>query len=159
VTTTLGFEKMSSWPTLDNQCDALGELTQGPLTMKSRVGSTSGYVWACARRTSYPQAIDSPHIELEAAALATAQLSFPLPVYSIRFDYGAPKGALALDVLVDSNTVQTIDLAKFGRAKFELQLSAPATLIALRSRSAYLQTIAIDNLEFQSDQCPQETPQ
>jgi Laminin EGF domain len=152
-TTTLSFDGLSGWPDLDNLCNADKDLVLPELTMQSRVGSSSAYVWLCAKNTKASLGLATRHVELEVAAAELAQITFPHAVSSLSFDYGAPESALSLEVLVNDVSVKTIEAAQYEKGTLSLQLGQPTARITLRSRTLYRQNVAIDNLNYTYAQC------
>jgi hypothetical protein len=151
--TTLSFDGLAGWPEQENQCNADTDLELPEITLRSRVGSPSAYVWLCASNRVAVMGLSTPHIVLEAGPTQAAQIMLPHGTSSLRFDYAAPESALALELLVDDTRVQMLDAALYGKGTVSLQLAQPTTMIALRSRTEYRQNIAIDNLEYQYKNC------
>lgn len=154
VTTKLDFDDQSAWPSSANQCEPTKELVLKGVTLRSRVGASTATVWVCAQNT-LQQGLNTKHVELEAAPVETAQLSFVRPISTLSFEYAAGIVALSLDVLADGVVVQVIELPANRKGRATIQLTKPATTVALRSRTLYRQTIAIaiDNIEYQQLQC------
>lgn len=152
-TTRLSFDGLTGFPTDENQCNAEVALRLPELIARSRIGSSTGYVWLCSKSKRESLGLSSSHIELEASPDQLAQIAFPSKAEAVRFDYGAPESALSLDVLVNDTAVQTIDVPQFGKGSITLEMAQPSTNIALRSRTPFRQNIAIDNLEYKHQQC------
>lgn len=152
-TTLLSFDGLAGFPDDANVCTAGVDLKLPELTARSRVGSKSGYVWLCSGSKPESLGLATSHIELEASPDQVAQIAFPYDASWMRFDYGAPQGALSLDVMINGAAVRTIDVPQFGKGTVTVEMAQPSTSIVLRSRTNFSQNIAIDNLEYKHQQC------
>jgi len=149
ATESTAFEFAAGWPTVPNTCSTRVELAVARLTLRSREGS--GTVQLCA--SSSFNGLTTQHVELQAGPVQTAQLVFWEPVVLTSFDYAAGLSPLSLEVLADNVPVRNIELPRKSKGSLTLQLSPPATKIALRSRTGVLQNVALDNIVYSYEQC------
>ena len=153
-TTTLGFEGLNGWSSDVDQCNSSAELKLPEVTLRSRVGSPAAYVWRCGSSSKTSLGMSTQYVVLEAGPMQVAQIVLPYGASSLRFDYAAPESApLALDMLVDDAVVRTVEAASLAKGAVALDFGKPTSTISLRSRSAYRQNIAIDNLEYKYQKC------
>jgi hypothetical protein len=141
---TTEFEDGSEFPSVVDTCSGAKELLLPQLIMRSRVGSSAAYVWKCAKTTA--NGMSTRHVELEAGASQTAQMIFPQPVTSLRFQIASRSGPLGVDVLVNDQAVKTLESTQSAPATVTLDFAAPTMNVALRSRSLYTQYVAIDDV-------------
>lgn len=146
---SISFEGATGWPSSSDTCGGRSALTLSGLTLRSRQGA--GTVLICAPSTF--NGLTSRHVQLEASSALGAELTFAQPVTFVSFDFGAGLNALSLEVLADGASVKTLELSRKSKDAVALELSAPARVIGLRSRSDSTQTVGIDNIVYRYQQC------
>lgn len=152
--TTVTFEEGDGYATVDNTCAAIGELAVPQLSLHSRAGDAHdpGYVWQCAN-FSPKFGLATRHVELEAGPSETAELIFPTSIRSIRFDVSGTLSALSVDVLADGAAVGRLEHDQYVPTEFALDLPSPTMRVALRSRTVFVQYVAIDNVSYRATDC------
>lgn len=143
------FETQAGFPSQLNTCTSIAKLTVPGVELVSRQGD--GTVQRCAPSTL--NGMTTRFVELAASPTRAAELRFEQPIVSLQLRYAVTISSLSLDVLADGRQVSTMTLAPNGSAQLSLTLDPPARVIALRSRTPYIQTPSIDDLFFQVRQC------
>jgi hypothetical protein len=146
---TIDFQTGEGWPGGNDTCASHNMFSAGVLSAHSRKDTSP--VLLCAPSTY--NGLTTRHIELEAIADAPADLTFSLPIVSLSLDYGTRLSTLDLDVLADGTMVRSVHLEKKSKGSLTLQFSPAVKSIALRTSSVYTQSVGIDNVTFQVEQC------
>lgn len=93
------------------------------------------------------------HVEVEAGPGQTAQLIFPRPITSLRFESASSLIPLSIELVVDSASILDVDAAPGVNAVVSASFSVPTSTVTLRSRTAYAQNVGIDNLAYDFARC------
>jgi Laminin EGF domain len=152
--TTVAFEKGAGFPNTDNTCVAVDEMVMPQLSLHSRATEDDdpSYVWQCANFWS-KFGLASQHVELEAGPTQTAEMVFPSPITSLRFDAAGSLTPLSVDVLANGVPVSQIEQEQYKPSEVTLEMTSPTTRVTLRSRTLYVQNIAIDNVSYRAANC------
>jgi hypothetical protein len=151
---SVAFEEGDGYPSTDNTCAAIDELVLPQLSLHSRATEEDdpSYVWQCAN--FWPKfGLSSQHVELEAGPIQTAELVFPTPISSLRFDAVGTLMPLSVDVLANGVPLSLLEQDQYKPSEVTLDLTSPTTRVTLRSRTIYVQNIAIDNVSYRAADC------